>query len=147
MVAQRERTRLVFMRTQVGSLVLLSGLRVRCCHELQCRLQMWLWLWCSPVAAAPIHLLAWELPYAAGMPPPTKDELGSYCTAQGNCVSSLWLEHDGERMRKRIYIYTHTHTYIHTWMTRSLHCTTETEDTVQIKYTLVTKKSIRWRLC
>ena len=75
MVAQRERTRLVFMRTQVGSLVLLSGLRVRCCHELQCRLQMWLWLWCSPVAAAPIQFLAWELPYAADVPPPQKKKL------------------------------------------------------------------------
>ena len=33
--------------------------------------QMWLrtellWLWCGPVAAAPIQLLAWELPYAKG---------------------------------------------------------------------------------
>ena len=25
-----------------------------------------LWLWCGPVAAAPIPLLAWELPYAMG---------------------------------------------------------------------------------
>ena len=25
-----------------------------------------LWLWCRPVAAAPIGLLAWEHPYAAG---------------------------------------------------------------------------------
>ena len=25
-----------------------------------------LWLWCRPVATAPIQLLAWELPYAAG---------------------------------------------------------------------------------
>ena len=25
-----------------------------------------LWLWCRPAAAAPIQLLAWELPYAAG---------------------------------------------------------------------------------
>ena len=24
-----------------------------------------LWLWCRPAAAAPIHPLAWELPYAA----------------------------------------------------------------------------------
>ena len=25
-----------------------------------------LWLWCRPAAVAPIQLLAWELPYAAG---------------------------------------------------------------------------------
>jgi len=25
-----------------------------------------LWLWCRPVATAPIRLLAWEPPYAAG---------------------------------------------------------------------------------
>ena len=25
-----------------------------------------LWLWCRPVAAAPIQPLAWELPYTAG---------------------------------------------------------------------------------
>ena len=25
-----------------------------------------LWLWCGPVATAPIRSLAWELPYAAG---------------------------------------------------------------------------------
>ena len=25
-----------------------------------------LWLWCRPVAVAPVQLLAWELPYAAG---------------------------------------------------------------------------------
>ena len=26
----------------------------------------WLWLWCGPVAMAPILPLAWDLPYAAG---------------------------------------------------------------------------------
>ena len=26
-----------------------------------------LWLWCGPVATAPIQLLAWETPYAMGM--------------------------------------------------------------------------------
>ena len=25
---------------------------------------LWLWLWHRPAAVAPIHLLAWELPYA-----------------------------------------------------------------------------------
>ena len=51
-------------------LALLSGLRIRPCHELCCRSQTWLgscvsvtveWL----VAAVPIQSLAWELPYAA----------------------------------------------------------------------------------
>ena len=28
-----------------------------------------LWLWCRPAAAALILLLAWELPYAAGVAP------------------------------------------------------------------------------
>ena len=27
---------------------------------------MWLWLWCRPAAAAPIHPLAWIPPYAVG---------------------------------------------------------------------------------
>ena len=27
---------------------------------------LWLWLWCRPVATAPIGPLAWELPYAVG---------------------------------------------------------------------------------
>ena len=26
---------------------------------------MFLWLWCRPVAAAPVQPLAWEVPYAA----------------------------------------------------------------------------------
>ena len=26
----------------------------------------WLWLWCRPVATAPIRPLVWEPPYAAG---------------------------------------------------------------------------------
>ena len=89
MVAQRERNRLVFMRTQVGSLVLLSGLRVRCCHELQCRLQMWLWLWCSPVAAAPIHLLAWNFHMLQACPPQQKMNWGPTVQHRGT-VSSLF---------------------------------------------------------
>ena len=57
----------------VGSIPgLLSGLRIQRCHELWCRLQTWsdptlLWLWCRPVAAAPIRPLAWEPPYAPGV--------------------------------------------------------------------------------
>ena len=27
---------------------------------------MWLWLWCRPVAAAPVQPLAWKHPYATG---------------------------------------------------------------------------------
>ena len=27
---------------------------------------VWLWLWCRPAAAALIHSLAWEFPYAMG---------------------------------------------------------------------------------
>jgi len=48
---------LVTMRMKVGSLASLSGLRIRCFHE----------LWCRPVAAGPIRLLAWELLYATHM--------------------------------------------------------------------------------
>ena len=44
------------MRMWVRSLVLLSVLRIQCCHE----------LWCRPAAAALIQPLTWELPYAAG---------------------------------------------------------------------------------
>ena len=43
-----------------------------------------LWLWCRPAAAAPIRLLAWEPPYAAGTalkrqkrPPPKKNYKGT----------------------------------------------------------------------
>ena len=40
---------LVFMRIQVWSLALLSGLSIQCCYELWCTSQMWLW---SHVAVA-----------------------------------------------------------------------------------------------
>ena len=57
------------MRTQVQSLALSCGLRIRHCHELCCSLQTWLgspllWLWQRPVATAPIRPLAWEPPHA-----------------------------------------------------------------------------------
>ena len=39
---QQKGTRLGTMRLQVLSLALLSGLRIRRCHELWCSLQMWL---------------------------------------------------------------------------------------------------------
>ena len=59
------------MRLQVRSLASLSGLRTRVamsCGE-GCRRSsdpVLLWLWCRPVATAPIGPLAWEPPYAAG---------------------------------------------------------------------------------
>ena len=62
---------------QVQSLPLLSGLTIRRCRELWCRLQMrlgsrvavalaLLWLWPRPETTAPIRPLAWEPPYAMG---------------------------------------------------------------------------------
>ena len=59
------------MRLQVRSLVFLSGLRIRRCHELWCRLQTRLGsciaLALARLAAtAPIRPLAWESPYATG---------------------------------------------------------------------------------
>ena len=44
------------MSTEVRSLASLSGLGIRCCHELQCR----------PATTALIRPLAWEPPHAAG---------------------------------------------------------------------------------
>ena len=55
MQLSRLRTRLVSMWMWVRSLPLLSGLRIRCCHE----------LWHRLAAAAPI-VPSWEPPYAAG---------------------------------------------------------------------------------
>ena len=60
------------MRTQVRSLALLSGLSIQCCHELWCRLQMWLG---SLVAMAVMQAgsyssdltLAWDPPNAEGV--------------------------------------------------------------------------------
>ena len=68
-MVQWKRIRLGTMRLRVPSLALLSGLGIRRCRELWCRLQTWLdpallWLWCRPAAAAPIRPLAWEFPYA-----------------------------------------------------------------------------------
>ena len=60
------------MKLWVRSLALLSGLSIRRCHELWCRLQtqlnpMLLWLWHWLVATAPIGPLTWEPPYVAGV--------------------------------------------------------------------------------
>ena len=56
-MTQQKQIRLVFMRLQVQSLALLSGLRICWCHELWYRSQTrsdlaLLWLWCRPVATA-----------------------------------------------------------------------------------------------
>ena len=67
-MAQWYRTRLVCMRTWVGSLALFSGLRIcHCCcvdHRLSSDLVL-LWLWRRPAATALIQPLAWELPYVS----------------------------------------------------------------------------------
>jgi len=60
------------MRFWVGSLALLSGLRiwlcVSCAVGCRCSLDLvLLWLWRRPVATALIRPLAWEPPYAEGV--------------------------------------------------------------------------------
>ena len=62
------------MRTQVRSLASLSGLRIRCRHELSCGVGCrhgsdpeLLWLYRRLAALALIQPLAWELPYVTGM--------------------------------------------------------------------------------
>ena len=69
-VAQWKQIQLVSLRMQVHPS--LSGLGIWCCCELWCRSRhgldpALLWLWCRPAAAAPIGLLAWELPYASSL--------------------------------------------------------------------------------
>ena len=57
------------MRMQVQSLASLSGLRIWLCCGLWLQPQLDLamvWLWCRPVATAPIQPLAWESPYVMG---------------------------------------------------------------------------------
>ena len=41
-MAQQKQIQLGIMRLQIQSLASLSGLRIRRCHELWCRSQMWL---------------------------------------------------------------------------------------------------------
>ena len=55
-MAQWQQTRIASTRTQVQSLALLTGLRIRRFRE----------LWCRLAVAALIQPLAWELPYATG---------------------------------------------------------------------------------
>ena len=69
-MAQRKWIWLVSLMTQARSLALLSGLRIQCCHSCGVGRRhisdlALLWLWCRPVAVAPIRHLAWEPPYAA----------------------------------------------------------------------------------
>ena len=64
-MTQQKPIQLGTMRLQVRTLASLSGLRIRCCHELQCRKDLaLLWLWLE--AAGLIRPLAWGLPYAMG---------------------------------------------------------------------------------
>ena len=66
------------MRMWVRPLALLSGLRIRCCHELWRRSQAPLG---SGVAVAPIRSLAWEPPYAAGAALKSKKGSISVCSS------------------------------------------------------------------
>ena len=52
-----------------------------------------LWLWCRPAATAPIRLLAWKLPYTAGVALKKKRKEKSYkpTTAQTELLSTLLL--------------------------------------------------------
>ena len=61
----RLRNWLVSTRMHVWSLASLSGLRIWGCRELD---PMLLWLWCRPVAIAPIRPLPWEFPYVQVQP-------------------------------------------------------------------------------
>ena len=61
-MVQQKQIQLGTMGLWVPSLASLSGLRIRHCCELWCRLQTRLG---SGVAVAPTGLLAWEPPYAA----------------------------------------------------------------------------------
>ena len=57
-MAQQKRIQLGTMRLWVQILALLSGLRIQCCRELWCRLQMWFG---SGIAVA----LAWACGYSS----------------------------------------------------------------------------------
>ena len=60
------------MRTWVGSLASLSGLRIQLFHE----------LWSRPAAAGLIQSLAWELPYATSAALKRKNKQGVPIVAQ-----------------------------------------------------------------
>ena len=70
-MVQPKQIQLGTTRLWVRPLALLRGLRIPCCLDLWCKSQTQsdptlLWLWCRPVATAPIRPLAWESPYAVG---------------------------------------------------------------------------------
>ena len=96
-VAQWKQAQPVSMRIWVQSLASFSGLRIRCCHELWCRLQtqlgfrlLLLGLWHRPAASSPIQPLAWKLPSAAGAAPPP---LKKHKTTQKRRNPRVSLEH------------------------------------------------------
>ena len=72
------------MTIWVQSLASLSGLRMRPCHKLWHGLQMWLrssvaWLWCRPVAAAPIWSLAQTSIWHRCSPKKKENPLFEFC--------------------------------------------------------------------
>ena len=77
-VAQQKQIWLGTMRLQVRSLVSLSGLRIRRCHELWCRSQSAARIWCGCGIGQRLWPLAWGPPHAAGTAlkrPKKKDSL------------------------------------------------------------------------
>ena len=81
------------MRLRVRSLPLLSGLTIRRCRELWCRLQMWLGSRVAvAVATAPIRPLAWEPPCAEGAAQEmAKRQKQTKKTSSGVPVVAQWL--------------------------------------------------------
>jgi len=91
------------MRLQVQSLALLSGLRIRRCRELWCRLQTWLGLRCCGSGVgwrgtAPIQPLAWEPPYAAGAAQDMtkRQKKKTFCTAKEKSEKGQLMEWEKE---------------------------------------------------
>ena len=81
------------MRLWVRSLALLSGLRIRRCRELWCRLQTRLRSCVAEAlarlaATALIRPLAWEPPYAAG----AAQEMAKRQKKKKKPVSATWME-------------------------------------------------------
>ena len=64
-MAHQKRIQLGTMSLRARPLASISGIAVS--YGVGCRRSLnllWLWLWCRPVAIAPIRPLAWEPPYA-----------------------------------------------------------------------------------
>ena len=92
-MAQQKQIRLGTMRLWFQSLASLGGLRIQCCHKLWYRSQTGLdlalvWLWCRPVAVAPIRSLAWKLPYV--MSAALKRQKTKNKTKQNKTLSSIF---------------------------------------------------------